>query len=202
LLFINSPGFSLSAGPWAPGESARHVLHGIASRDTYVLRACVAALWSSISALHGLFPGAAARTFLDGDSFGGGLAALAMPWDRRICRGALVIPTFGHHPLRLRFVCTGSGESVRKYHQEHPEIAQTTLPYYDAAIAASLTTIPVLSAPALFDPAVAPPGQFAIANALAGPTRTAIFSAHHCEHSNGDAEESALAEEIFRWYSV
>ncbi|MCF7996350.1 MAG: acetylxylan esterase, partial [Chromatiaceae bacterium] len=44
-----------------------------------------------------------------------------------------------------------------------------TLAYYDAGSAARFIRQPMLVAAALFDPSVAPPTQFAIYNALAGP---------------------------------
>ncbi|MDV9196616.1 acetylxylan esterase, partial [Streptomyces sp. Wh19] len=42
--------------PGVPDVSAAHVLHGIESRDTYVIGDCVADLWCAASALHELVP--------------------------------------------------------------------------------------------------------------------------------------------------
>ena len=102
-----------------------------------------------------------------------------LPWDRRFKRAHLSVPTFGHHPLRLQWPCTGSGESTRRYVQQHPE-ALEVLRYYDAATAATLVEIPTLTHAALFDPAVIPPGQFAVANSLRahGSRIVAIPTAH------------------------
>lgn len=167
-----------------PEAADAHVLHGIASRDTYVLGDCVADLWCAASALLALAP-TVRRLGYAGESLGGGLGALALPWDERFACGQLKVPTFGHYPLRLTLPSVGSGESVRTYHTRHPEVAHV-LRYFDAATAASRIGCPVLTAPALFDPAVPPPGQFAVANAAPGPVH--VLTAGHFAHP-GEADE-------------
>jgi cephalosporin-C deacetylase len=150
--------------PGIPAESAAHVLHGIESRESYVIGECVADLWCAASALLELVPELAASGhglgYL-GESFGGGLGALALPWDDRFTAGQLTVPTFGNHPLRLTLDCAGSGAAVRAYHAERPEVLDV-LRYFDAATAARRIRVPVLVAAALFDPSVPPPGQFAV----------------------------------------
>jgi len=92
-----------------------HVLHGIEQRETYVLGACAAdTAWCAASALLDLFPMAAQRLDYLGISFGGGIGALALPWDERFHRAHLNVPSFGHHPLRLALPWVGSGEAVRR----------------------------------------------------------------------------------------
>ena len=162
-----APGFHLSAAPGVPDISSTHVVHGITSKDTYLIRFCVAGLWAAVTALNELCPATVGRTVYKGGSFGGGLGALAIPWDARITAGWLDVPTFGHHPLRLACPCTGSGEAVRTWHAVHPEVEQV-LAFYDAAVAATFIRVPLLVTPAAFDPAVPPPGQFAVANAVPG----------------------------------
>lgn len=196
-LFPCMPGFNLSGCQGVPADAAHHVLHGIESRDGYILRACVATIWSAVSALRELCPEVGDDISYLGGSFGGGLGALALPWDGRIRRAYLGVPTFGHHPLRLQCPCTGSGESVRLYAQEHPEVIDV-LRYYDAATAATFVKVPVLAASALFDPAVPPPGQFAVCNSLAGPRRLFILSAGHFEYPDRAAEERSLDCQINR----
>jgi len=110
---------------------------------------------------------AARRLDYLGISFGGGIGALALPWDERFHRAHLNVPSFGHHPLRLALPGVGSGEAVRRY-QQRTGRALATLRSFDAAAAARYLRIPVHVAAARFDPAVPPPGQFAIYNALAG----------------------------------
>ncbi|MDQ1033977.1 cephalosporin-C deacetylase [Streptomyces sp. V3I8] len=189
--------------PGVPSDPDGHVLHGIASRDTYLIGDCVAGLWGAASALLELAPS------LDGDrlgylgeSFGGGIGALALPWDDRFAAARLTVPTFGNHPLRLTLPCTGSGESVRTHVRRHPEAVEV-LAYFDAATAAARLRIPVLTACALSDPAVPPPGQFAVYNSLAGPRRLEVLEAGHIPYPGEAAERRRLGratEEFFgRW---
>src|SRR5690606_440225 len=100
----------LSDGPDLPDEGAAHVLAGIDDRETYVHGGCVADVWCAVSALVELVPGVPLPVGYLGGSFGGGIGALAAPWDERIGAVALTVPSFGHHPLRLTLPCTGSGE--------------------------------------------------------------------------------------------
>ncbi|MFD8572340.1 acetylxylan esterase [Streptomyces sp. NPDC059639] len=187
-----------------PSVSAEHVLHGIASRETYVIGECVADLWCAASALLELVPelgeSVAAGQGLGylGESFGGGLGALALPWDDRFAAGELTVPTFGNHPLRLTLDCAGSGAAVRRYHAEHPEVVDV-LGYFDAATAATRLTKPVLVAAALFDPSVPPPGQFAVYNALGegevegGAGELLVLEAGHFEWEGEAAARVELA---------
>ncbi|MEV7104852.1 acetylxylan esterase [Streptomyces atroolivaceus] len=189
--------------PGVPGDAAEHVLHGIRSRDTYVIGDCVADLWCAASALQELAPQLAGPGRLGylGESFGGGLGALALPWDERFGAAQLTVPTFGNHPLRLTLPCAGSGESVRAHHREHPEVTEV-LRYFDAATAAARLELPTLVAAALFDPAVPPPGQFAVHNALPGPRELMVLRAGHFAYE-GLAEESAgLARRRARFFGA
>ncbi|MFJ2214957.1 acetylxylan esterase [Streptomyces sp. NPDC101062] len=192
-----------SRRPGIPGESDLHVLHGIESRHTYVIGDCVADLWCAASALLELVPDLAASGAglgYVGESLGGGLGALALPWDDRFACGQLTVPTFGDHPLRLTLPGVGSGEAVRTYRRDHPEVTDV-LPYFDAATAASRIRVPVLVAPALFDPVVPPPGQFAVYNALAGPRELHVLSAGHFEHAGGEQEAKELASARQRFFA-
>ncbi|WNI22681.1 acetylxylan esterase [Streptomyces sp. ITFR-16] len=184
-----------------PDEADRHVLHGIASRETYVIGDCAADLWCAASALQELFPGLAGAGRLGylGESFGGGLGALALPWDERFGAAQLTVPTFGNHPLRLTLPCAGSGESVRRYHRGHPE-AVDVLRYFDAATAAGFLERPTLVAAALFDPSVPPPGQFAVYNALAGERELLVLEAGHFEHAGLGQDVAALGAARRRFF--
>lgn len=186
---------SRSRRPGIPGEADEHVLHGIESRETYVIGDCVADLWCAASALLELVPelGAGRRLGFVGGSFGGGLGALALPWDDRFACGELTVPTFGNHPLRVTLPCAGSGEAVRAYYEEHPEVMDV-LAYFDAATAASRIGVPMMVAPALFDPSVPPPGQFAVYNALRGRRVLHVLRAGHFAYEGEVAEVAALAE--------
>jgi len=177
--------------PGIPDDTDRHVLHGIESRDRYVLRGCVADLWCAATALLELVPSIGRRLGYVGVSFGGGIGALALPWDDRFSAAHLTVPSFGHQPLRLTMPCTGSGESVRRYHAAHPEVIDV-LRHFDAATAAARITIPVQVAPALFDPVVPPPGQFAVYNALPGPRDLVVLATGHVEDAESIAEQQTL----------
>jgi len=192
-------GFNRSARPDLPGEALRHVVHGIESRDDYILRGCVADLWAAATALLELFPDLAARLHYTGGSFGGGLGALALPWDSRFTRAFLEVPTFGNHPLRVTLPCCGSGAAVRSRFRRHPEVLQV-LAHYDAATAARRIAIPVLAAPALFDPAVPPPGQWAVVNALAGPREVFVLLTGHFDTAETPGIQAALQRRVFDWW--
>lgn len=113
-IFPCARGISRSAHPLVPGDPSRHVLYGIHSRRSYVLAGCAAdTVWCAASALQVLVPATLARLDYMGISFGGGIGALALPWDERFASGHLNVPTFGNHPLRLTMPCVGS-EAVKR----------------------------------------------------------------------------------------
>jgi len=111
----------------------------------------------------------------------------------------LQVPSFGNHPLRVTLPCVGSGEPVRSYYRRHPEVLEV-LAYFDAATAARLIKIPVLGAPALFDPAVPPPGQFAVCNAFAGPKEIFVHTSGHYSSPDEMAENEELRKRLDRWW--
>lgn len=195
LLFPCFRGISRSRQPPYSDNPYWHVLHDIDKPDRYVLRGCVEDLWLAVSALLRLFPQLEGHIGYMGISFGGGIGALAIPWDERIRRAHLNVPTFGHQPLRLTLPTVGSGASVSAYHKRHPEVVET-LRLYDAACAARHVRIPVHVAAALFDPAVAPPGQFAIYNALAGPRQLFALDAGHFDYPGKKAQDDRLRMEL------
>ena len=192
-------GFNRSAHLGLPKESSTHVLHGIDSRDTYIHRGCAADIWSAASVLCELYPEAARRLHYIGASFGGGIGALALAWDNRVQRAFLDVPSFGNHPLRVTLPCTGSGAAVRTYYEQHPEVLNV-LAYFDSATAARHIKIPVLVAAALFDPAVPPPGQFAVYNALAGPQQLFVRRAAHFAYPGQAKEEDEVSARLWRWF--
>lgn len=172
-----------------------HVLHDIDKRDHYILGGCVEDLWLGVSTLLVLFPWLAGHVGYLGISFGGGIGALALPWDTRIQRAHFNVPSFGHHPLRLQLPTWGSAASVQKFQREHGNVL-ATLSYYDAAIAARYVAQPVHVAAALADPVVAPPGQFAIYNALRGEKQLFVLEQGHADYPRRTEQEQALLEEL------
>ncbi|MBK8184592.1 MAG: acetylxylan esterase [Candidatus Competibacteraceae bacterium] len=195
-IFPCARGISRSARADQPADPNAHVLYGIERRETYIHGACAAdTVWCAASALLELFPTAARRLDYMGISFGGGIGALALPWDARFHRAHLNVPSFGHHPVRLTLPCVGSGEAVRRYQQQTGQAIET-LRYFDAAVAANHLKIPVHIAAARFDPAVPPPGQFAIYNALAGHRELFVLQAGHFDHGDLAVENARLKDAL------
>jgi cephalosporin-C deacetylase len=189
-------GFNRSAQPDIPDTADKHVLHGIESRETYVHRGCVTDLWAAVWARLELEPAAANWLCYAGESFGGGIGALAIPWEPKFKRAFLDYPSFGHHPLRLTLPCIGSGEAIRRNGgAKHLPVLQ----YFDAATAATHTRIPVLVAAALFDPAVPPPGQFAVFNWLSGEKKLFVRQAAHVDWEGSGIEDGEVRRNASAW---
>jgi len=201
VLFPCSRGLSLSARPPIPSDASGHVVHGIENRDTYVIGGCVEDIWLAVSTLEILYPWVAGHIGYSGISFGGGIGALAIPFDARIRRGHLVVPTFGHRPLWLTLPTVGSAQSVQAYQKQHGSVLET-LRFFDAAIAASRITVPMLVAPALFDPAVAPPCQFSVANALQKFNEIFILDAGHFDYAGSEKQNAILRDKVGRFFKV
>jgi cephalosporin-C deacetylase len=201
VLFPCFRGLSRSARPPISTDPAWHVLHDIDKPERYILGGCVEDLWLGVSVLTALYPGIDGRIGYSGISFGGGIGALAIAFDRRIDRGHLVVPTFANMPLWLTLPTTGSGNAVQTYRRTHPEVAET-LRLFDAATAATRITIPMLAAVARFDPAVAPPCQFSVANALAGSKHheTFVLDAGHFDYAGAAEQHALLGEKVRRFF--
>lgn len=178
---------------------AYHVLHDIDKRDRYILGGCVEDLWLAVSALTELFPQVAGHVGYLGMSFGGGIGALALPWESRVQLAHFNVPTFGHAPLRLQLPTLGSGEAVQGFERRHGHVLDT-LRYYDAACAARRIAIPVQVAAALFDPVVPPPGQFAVYNALAGPKQLFVLEAGHFDYPRRAEQERQLLDVLTTFF--
>jgi cephalosporin-C deacetylase len=56
VLFPVAPGISISSWKDIPNKPKEHVLYGIESKETYVIRICAASLWSAASVMLELFP--------------------------------------------------------------------------------------------------------------------------------------------------
>ncbi len=180
--------------PWLP---PRHVIHGIASRETYILRGVISDLWLAATVMIDMFPDAANNLNYMGGSMGGGMGALMVPWDSRFKAAYLDVPTFGAK-IRFDYPSTGSGDACRLYIQEHPE-ALDVLAYFDASASAKYLTVPTIVTPALFDPCVAPVGQFSVANSIPESCRTMfVRETGHFPPTEKDKELLARVEELRR----
>ena len=178
-LFFACRGLGLSRTAGISDQTALHVLTGIEDKSTYVHRGCVADTWAAASLMLQTFPTADGRLEYFGESFGGGIGTMALAWDDRFAFATLRVPSFGHHPLRLQCPCKGAGEAVRRKWERSPEIYDQTLRYFDTAVHAPRLKSPTHFACALFDPAVPPPGQFAVHNAAPGPKKLTVWQAGH-----------------------
>ncbi|MFW6599851.1 hypothetical protein ACQBAU_11030 [Propionibacteriaceae bacterium Y2011] len=176
-----------------------HVLIGIESRHTSSLVGSTADMWAGVTVATMLAPGLPVG--YAGGSFGGGIGALALPHDPRITAAQLTVPSFGNQPLRLRLRCTGSGRALTEYHLQHPEVERDVLAYLDSATAATLTTIPVMVIAAAADPAVPPPGQFAVATSMAGPTWLHVVAAGHASWPEQPANDAEVARLTAAWWA-
>lgn len=200
LLFYCARGISRSSDPRFPADPAHHVVTGIETIDGYILRGCAEDLWLAVGALLRLAPEATGRVGYLGTSFGGGVGALALPFDDRIRRGHLCLPTFGHQPLRMTAPSLGSAAAVQEWARRRPGVAETTLAWFDAAVAARHMKIPMHLACALTDPCVAPAGQFAIYNALPAPKQLFVLDAGHAEYPGQDQQLAELAKSIEEFF--
>ena len=201
VLFPCFRGISRSRRPPISSDPYVHVLNDIRSPERYILSGCVDDLWLAVSVLLRLFPGLSGKIGYSGESFGGGIGALALAFDGRLDRGCLIVPTFGAMPLWLTLPSVGSARSVQIYQKRHGGVLEN-LSLFDASTAATRIGVPMLMAVARFDPAVAPPCQFAIANAL--PTsihhETVILDAGHFDYPGGEEQQALLSEKIRRFF--
>ena len=195
VLFLCFYGLSRSRCAAVSDNPAFHVIHDINDPERYVLRNCVEDIWFGASALIQAFPQIAGHLAYSGISFGGGVGAMAMAWDNRFQRAALNVPSFGHQALRLTLPTTGSGAAVQAYYRSHRNL-MATLQYYDAALAAKHIALPLHLALALFDPVVAPPGQFAIHNAAPKTTELLVLTAGHFDYPEKILQEAQLFAEL------
>lgn len=196
LLFPCLRGIGQSRCKGISEEPQWHVLHDIDNRDRYVLGGCVEDVWVSVSSLLRLFPMVSGRVGFLGVSFTGGIGAMALPWEKRIARAHLNVPSFGNQPLRMQLPSAGSAESVQRFFRKNAAAALHTLAYHDAAVSARRIKIPMHFACALFDPFVAPPGQFAVHNAVPGAKELFVLDAGHHDYPGQAKQERELAAEL------
>ncbi|GAA5218857.1 acetylxylan esterase [Corallincola platygyrae] len=201
LLFPCFRGLSLSQKAPISNDPQYHVLHNIDDPTRYVIGGCVDDVWLGISSLLRLFPQVEGHIGYLGISFGGGVGAMATAYDPRITRAHYNVPTFGHQPLRLTLRTRGSGQAVRRFYRHNPEITLRTLGYFDAATAAKRIKVPVHFACARFDPAVAPPGQFAVYNAVPGEKELMVLDAGHHEYPRQAIQNNELMDQLNRFFS-
>ena len=72
-------GLGLSQCKEIPWQAHKHVIHGIGSRETYILRGVIADQWMAVRVLLDMFPDCADNLNYRGSSMGGGMGALMLP---------------------------------------------------------------------------------------------------------------------------
>ncbi|WP_411825306.1 acetylxylan esterase [Luteolibacter sp. AS25] len=201
VLFPCARGLGKSLHPPISSNPLWHVLHDIQDRKNYIHGGCVEDIWLSVSAALKLFPQANGRVGLMGTSFSGGLGAMALAWDQRISRAHFAVPSFGNQPLRMKLKTTGSGAAVQAMYKREPAMVEKTLSFYDAAIAAQWIKQPVSFECAMFDPVVAPPGQFAVYNAVKSPKSLFVRRAGHFKYPEEESETRRVIRDVNNWFS-
>lgn len=193
-------GISRSEHEMISSEPYWHVLHNIQNKEQYILGGCVQDLWCGISALLTLFPNLKKQIGLIGSSLGGGLSIFAAAFDNRITRCHFHVPTFGNASLRLSMPTAGSTLALIDYKDK--DVLAEILPYFDASCAAKYLTKPSYWALALFDPYVAPPGQFSIYNACTGNKALYLLDAGHFNYTKEDEQHNELRKYIEEFFKV
>jgi cephalosporin-C deacetylase len=129
VLFPCFRGVSRGSRPSISSDPAWNVLRDIDKPDRYIQGGCVEDLWLAVSVLTRLYPELDERIGYTGTSFGGGIGALSISFDKRIDRGHLVMPAFGNMPIWLTLPTIGSAHSVQNYQKTHRDVIKT-LPVY------------------------------------------------------------------------
>lgn len=201
-LFPCARGFHRSAQEGYPNTGHTHVLHGIDDRYEYShLGSTADVVWCAANALAEVAGTHRPMDFYGG-SFSGGLGAFGLGVETRFRRAALQVPSFGNHPLRLTLEMVGSGQAVRELHKTRPEIMET-LRYFDAATSATFITTPTLFLCAAFDPAVPPPGQFAVYNAATCEKQLLVSQAGHFQLPGiTDVDDWNQKPAMSLWYAM
>ncbi|MDR9827012.1 acetylxylan esterase [Vibrio sp. FNV 38] len=187
-------GISRSAHAPISSDPYWHVLHDIHNKQQYVLGGCVQDIWCGISALLTLYPYLDNQIGFIGSSFGGGLGIFASAFDPRIQRSHFHVPTFGNLQLRLEMPTAGSTQALIDY-SDNANL-QKTLPYFDASCAAKYLTQPTHWGLALFDPFVAPPGQFSIFNGCKSDKALFILDAGHFSYRDEEKQNAELRQQV------
>lgn len=194
-------GLGASKSNIIPADPQKHVLHQIDSREKYVLGGCVEDTWLAVSAMIEFFPELQGSIGLIGLSFGGGIAALAAGFDRRVNRLHLNVPSFARYRSRMNIPTVGSAAALQKHYARHGEKIFSVLDYFDAAFAAAQIKIPTLCACALKDKVVDPESQFAIYNNLAGRKELFLLDAGHCNYPGRLKQDHKLQHRLISFFN-
>ncbi|WP_434762620.1 acetylxylan esterase [Vibrio fortis] len=177
-----------------------HVLHNVQDREHYIIGGCVQDLWCGISALLTLYPNLKYKIGMIGNSLGGGLAIFASAFDKRIKRCHFHVPTFGNVALRLTMPTIGSTQALIDFGNQ--ALLARNLPYFDTSCAAKFITQPSHWGVALFDPYVAPPGQFSAYNACKGDKELFVLEAGHFIYRGEGKQRRELRKNVEAFFKT
>ena len=188
------PGLGISMCKEVPWQLQHHAAYGFEDPEKYVLVSGVRNIWTAVSILIDMFPDVKDNISCSGGSLGGGMGALAVPWDPRIKAAELNVPTLGGR-IMLEYLRNPTDPSyVRAVKARESENNMRTLDLCNAAAAARYIRVPVLVTPALCDKNVPPPGQFAVANSI--PEEFRILRIREVGHAAPTPKDVELENEL------
>ena len=187
-------GLGLSQCKEIPWLLWAHAGYGFESPEKYVITGGVRDLWIALTIMIDMFPDTAENIVCRGGSLGGGMGAMCIPWDKRIHYGDLDVPTLGGR-IVLNYPCPPQtpGETRRQKALASEE-GMRIIDFCNASAAAQFIRVPTLITPALSDPSVPPPGQFAVANSI--PEEFRIMRIKEAGHAAPTEADKAMATEL------
>ena len=123
-----------------------------------------------------------------------GNGALCIPWDDRIHYGDLNVPTLGGRIVLNYPVNPGSPGENRRLKALESAAGMRVIDLCNASAAAQFIRVPTIVTPALSDPTVPPPGQFAVANSI--PESCRIMRIREVGHSPATEADLAMEKEL------
>ena len=188
------PGLGISMCKDVPWQLHHHAAYGFEDPEKYVLVSGVRNIWTSISILIDMFPDVKDSISCSGGSLGGGMGALAVPWDFRIKAAELNVPTLGGRIMLEHIRKPTDPSYVRAMKAKESESNMRTFDLCNAASSARYIKVPVLVTPALCDNMVPPPGQFAVANSI--PEEFRILRIREVGHSSPSQKDIEMETEL------
>ena len=188
------PGLGISMCREIPWQPQHHAAYGFEDPEKYVLVSGVRNVWTSISILIDMFPDVKENISCSGSSLGGGMGAIAVPWDSRIKAAELSVPTLGGRIMLEYLNNPTSPAYTRAMKAKESENNMRTLDLCNAASAARYIRVPVLVTPALCDNVVPPAGQFAVANSI--PEEFKILRIRDVGHAAPTQKDIELENEL------
>ena len=189
VLAVDIRGFGISKDALPHRSRWGHVLTGIESPETSVIRLAVCDYMQAARVGRLLLGDRVSRCVFEGVSFAGGLSLMAQAVTAAADLLAIGVPTFGWAEGRNLFVKAGSGAEISNYVTRRPDLLEDTmvvLRYFDAVNFADRIRCPTVLALGLEDDVVPAKTVYGIANNLAAPYELMEFPV---SHTDGPEEE-------------